>query len=401
MGDGVQSRVFRFSPVLFLIFTSLFVGVLSIITTFLVVPAFEADSGSASSIAKLVGVCVGFLLVLVFVIYAATYKIIVTADSLVVKSLFSRRELFFEEVKGFKVVRTNNSNDLHFILKSKKKFKMALFMQNKKGFYQVLNDLLVNLDLVDAVEEYVEVEANDGHNTDEELQPLIRKADKLATIYKVLAIGISIWVVFKPVPYSLAIWVTILWPLGGFLLAAFFPRVIKFNSEKASLFPSVYIGMTFPSLALALSSLFRFSILSFKNIIAPLVIVAGIMLILYFVLFADIRKSAGSMLLAFAVSIFFGLGVILNLNAMYDKSEPDLYQCEILKKHDVQVSKRGPSYNLSVAPFGSKSEPVKVQVSKKVYSSAEVSDKLSISLKKGFLNVPWYRVGGVVSEDGE
>ncbi|MBN2651319.1 MAG: hypothetical protein JXR63_02975 [Spirochaetales bacterium] len=401
MGDGVQSRVFRFSPVLFLIFTSLFVGVLSIITTFLVVPAFEADSGSASSIAKLVGVCVGFLLVLVFIIYAATYKIIVTADSLVVKSLFSRRELFFEEVKGFNVVRNYNSSEIHFFLKNKKKFKMALFMQNETFFLEIISSLFIDLDVVEKAEEIEELKRIHAFFDNDILDSIASMARKFAKGYNFVGLGILFWLIFKPQPYAVVVVAALLYPFVAFIFLVFFLRVTKLDSKKYNFFLTIYLGMLYPCVGLFFLTLRSFSIYSYDVFLIIFLVVAAGITFVFFLYFTDFKKKFISIFFVLLFSLPYSYGVIMNINYFYDKSTPIVFESVVVDKFASEGLKADKNYYLVISEFGDKQNQQKVIVSQKIFFSVELSDSVEIFVRSGFFKIPWYYVAGLATENLE
>lgn len=84
----------------------------------------------------------------------------------------------------------------------------------------------------------------------------------------------------------------------------------------------------------------------------------------------------------------WSVGVLLAANALLDTSPPELHQVAVVER--VERSWKDPV--LVLAPWGPITEPTRLRVRPKLHEAAAVGGTVDVTLHRGALGIPWYRV---------
>jgi len=86
----------------------------------------------------------------------------------------------------------------------------------------------------------------------------------------------------------------------------------------------------------------------------------------------------------------FSFGLIMNVNALFDRSTPTFHRATVLRKIDSD-GQHSHTYYLSVSAWADQAEKSQVTVSYPVFNNINVGDTVEIGVKRGFLNIRFYQ----------
>jgi hypothetical protein len=85
-----------------------------------------------------------------------------------------------------------------------------------------------------------------------------------------------------------------------------------------------------------------------------------------------------------------GVGAPALVNRRFDRSPGQIYQA-VVEARRVTGGRGGPSFSLRLGPWGPRTEPSYVPVTRTVYDATQPGDTTCVSLHTGALRMPWYR----------
>jgi hypothetical protein len=217
------------------------------------------------------------------------------------------------------------------------------------------------------------------------------KMKRIALICNIAGGVVTLWTLFYPRPYLAAVAVSFLLPMVFLVVLWVSQGAIRLVDSKKGSIPYLTVGFIGPMLALALRGLLDFTPESFRPVLHPLLTFSFAMTLLVWLATREMREKIGKLLLVLPFVIAFGYGAIMEANCLVDISKPAIYDAKVISKR-ISVSKRSKTYYLTVPPWGPRRENNEITVSRKQYESVNVNDPVSIGLKQGRFNIPWYRM---------
>jgi len=216
------------------------------------------------------------------------------------------------------------------------------------------------------------------------------KLRALTAPLNIIGIVSTIWAIFFPVPYNIAIAVCALVPVASIFLMWFLKGLIGFETKKwRSEKPHLTFPLTGPSLALAFRALIDFHILAFDKVWVPAILVSLVFSMLLYAFSADVKKKPAYLLVTLIFGFTYGFGLIMEANCLLDKSVPAVYTARVLGKR-TSYSSRSRSYYIKVTPWGSKAEENEISIRRTVFDRIKVNDELNMNVKEGMLGIPWF-----------
>ena len=102
------------------------------------------------------------------------------------------------------------------------------------------------------------------------------------------------------------------------------------------------------------------------------------------------KSPAIGYLLILLLAGVYSYNVLIFSNCYYDRARPERYRVQVVDK---TISRgKSTSYHLSLSSWGIYDEGKKVTVSRAFYFAVDLNDSLSVYVKPGKWNIPWYRV---------
>jgi hypothetical protein len=114
--------------------------------------------------------------------------------------------------------------------------------------------------------------------------------------------------------------------------------------------------------------------------------IAGIVLLLVVALMERRLKWRTAVFGVFAYSLY-AWGVLLYVDTTFDIGPPKTAAVRI-----VAINDGGKIHELTVTPWGSRTENNSVAVSRRLIQAVKIGDKVCVDIYPGLLNLPWYDV---------
>ncbi|MFT3979529.1 MAG: hypothetical protein QM687_03600 [Ferruginibacter sp.] len=332
-------------------------------------------------------------LMLIGLIDTVKGKFVIDTDRVFAVHTFSRKELMFTEIRGYRItdkyifIEPNNEY--------KKKIKISTYFGNTAEIIRWLADNYPNLDIVQVNEEKEEILSDEAYGlTIAQREEKLVKARRTATILNWGGGLIGAWTLFYPRPYEYAIIVSIIFPVICVIVLKYFNGLIRMNEAKSTAYPSIFWAIFATCSGICLRGLLDYQVFDYSKIWTP-----AILITLAFIVFLIIGNKEFKFdkakdylaILSFSIFMFgYSYGVIVVLNCMYDKSAPEIFNATILKKR-ISTGKYT-SYYVELTPWGQRNEADEVRVSKKLYTQLDQNDSVNIYFMKGRFGIPWYEV---------
>lgn len=337
-------------------------------------------------------------LIVVAVLETKKGKIIIRNDSLSSIGALANRELKFKDIKGFK----DSENYIFVLPKSnlQKRIRISKYLGDFSELMLWLDTNFSNIDVEDSIREENDIYRNQayGITTNERVNrlALAKKVTKGITWLSIGAILATIGLKnYDYSDYLLIIFIVL--PIISIATLFFFKGIVKIHDKDSSAYPSVLWGILISTGLLFLKAMFGFNILDYSTIWMPVsLITAGLIIAILLSRTIDVNQSKELLnLLILAVFLFaYSYGAVVITNGIFDKSTATFYETRIINKH--QGGSKYKTYNLKLAPWGTQIEAEEVTVSKLFYETMEVGHTVTVYLKKGKFNIPWY---GVIEEE--
>lgn len=88
----------------------------------------------------------------------------------------------------------------------------------------------------------------------------------------------------------------------------------------------------------------------------------------------------------------YGFGAVTYADVRFDQGPGQLFQAQVQGQH-LSYGRRSTYYHLTLAPFGSFTQPFDAEVPHNVYSALQPGDAACITIHPGALRMRWYRAG--------
>lgn len=404
-----EYRVRKGLRILIYILTSLVMVLYGGLTIALILPPFNTITEQMHASMPGLWLPMLFIVMIAFMIMAILStkkrKIIITGESIISISLLGKRELKFEEIKGFNDVVIPRSVVKYIGVLSKESYNkkditISNLIENIDDLKFQLTSSIENLDLKkiqEAQEKYQNEEKEILKNNDfglsiEERQGKLKNARLTANILNGAGIVLAVWMFFFPKPYKYALIACIALPLITISVIKFWKGLIRIDAEKGSVYPSAIGAIIIPGIVLALRAILDFSIDDYSNIWLPSILIAVVLTAILIIGNKELSFQKGKeyfTILSIAVFIFaYGYGAVVTTNCAFDKSEPEMFGSQVLEK-TISGGRKSTSYDLKLSPWGNKIEVEKVSVNSDLYNNLQVGDKVSVYRFKGAFDIPW------------
>ncbi|WP_259070834.1 hypothetical protein HDF24_23660 [Mucilaginibacter sp. X4EP1] len=316
-------------------------------------------------------------------------KIIISADSIISISAFGTKEIPAANVKGCRitskviVIESAAPNHTKIIINNYSD------LGNSGGLAKWLKENFADLNEVD-LKQQQEKFANDTSlgATEEERSKRLEKAKQISIAYNIWGgVGGFAMIFFDN---KFAVLFLLLYPLAGILVMQFSNGLIKFVSDsKRSVYWFIMIGFMVPTIITFVKIISDYNIYQFQNMWILLII--GVLL-MFFLLYGtgvnDALPKGGQIFIMLLFSFMYIYGGIITINCKFDQSKPQLIYTTV---ESVNVShNKGTHYTLYLKPWEEQSYPGGIEVSGAMYYKHPVGSNITLNLKHGLLNIPWY-----------
>lgn len=378
--------------VIYITATLIITGLIALFGWILIMPFVTGSEIDMKTIWIFGPISLGMIVVMVVVLLDTIKgKFVIDYDKVFIVSTFSNRQLMFNEIKGYRItekyifIESNNAQ--------KKKIKVSTYIEKVNEIKEWLSKNYADLDIVQANKEKEEILNNEdfGCTTVQREEKLI-KAQKTAKTLNWIGGLICAWTLFLANEY--AIIASISFPIICVIIYKYFKGLIRINERKDTAYPTIFWAIFVTSFGLCLRGLLDYNIFEYSKIWTPCSLIALTFIAVLIVGNKEFKfNQAKDYLTILGLSLFtfgYGYGTVVNLNCMYDKSEPESFSATILSKRI--SSGKSTTYYFELTPWGQKKKADEVSVSKVLYNKLETNNKVSIYFMKGKFDIPWFEV---------
>lgn len=320
-------------------------------------------------------------------------KFVIEIDRIYLVNSTSTKELYFSEIKGYRV------DDKYIYIEpipaDKKKIKITKYFKGEAKIIHWLNQNYKDLDLAEK-EEKVQAILNDVEYgfTIEERQQRFKSARTTSTIINVTGIILAACITIGSAYDNYLVGLAIVAPLVFVLILRSYKGLIRLEQKKSSPYPTILWGLLAIIFGLFMRAIHDSYILNYSNAWMPSILIGLALLALLTLGNVEFKRMnlpaiLGKIAMA-AIMFGYGLSSILAINCVYDNSQTHRYQAEVLNK---RISRgKSTSYYFILSAWGPHRSFDEISVSRALYERVEVTQHVNVYLNKGRLQIPWYMV---------
>ncbi|QEC44296.1 hypothetical protein [Pseudobacter ginsenosidimutans] len=338
--------------------------------------------------------CLFLVLLMIYAMWDAIKgRFVITGNSVFTEYPFSRRELLFSEIKGYRV----DDQYIHILptTREKKKLRISKYYGRSQEIIAWLNTRYDDVDARESYNEYREMMDNEEYGrTEIDRAEKLEKAKKTASFLNFTGAIAGGWIFFWPQPYKLAATVAILFPLMAALIMRKYSGLLRLDVKDKAAYGKLNFAFLGPAFGLALAALYEFNILNYDKIWLPAIVLT---IILGGLVFSGrnlmpTKKNGGAFVFFLMMLFYFGygFGAITVINCGFDDSAPETKKVTVT---DSRSSKgKSYSYYISVRNGNATDGPLELKVPREIYSTVQKGDEVLLDFRKGLLEAPWVNV---------
>ncbi len=378
---GWRIFIYIFSPLLIALF--IFVGTLTFRSEFNLIVAII-----------LIPVSVGGVILFTYgVAEAIVGRFIIGTNSLSQKTCLWTRTLTFAEIKGYKTV----SNYVNIVPteSNKKGIQVSRYVEKSDQIVNWICSKFTDLDFHEVVEEEKQILENDEFGvTSQAREYKLNEARRVAKCINISGYAAFFWLVFYPRPYVISLSVGMILPAMSLISIHLYRGLIRFDEKKNSAYPSIVYGFLMPGIGVFIRALMDYEILDYNNLWFVTSLASLVLLIIVLSATKEIKfKKWTDYLMAASLGLLmysYSFGTYLISNCLFDKSESQKFTSRVIDK-EVSAGKTT-TYYLKLDPWGPRTTPENVSVTKGEYEATNIGDNVNIYLRQGLLRTPWFYI---------
>jgi hypothetical protein len=319
-------------------------------------------------------------------------KIVLTSDAIIEYEAFGTKTLLLTDVKGFRVRGTK----VILISKDRSKSKMVLgdlsYIINGMELAKFLTDRFKDLDESDYNMEVSEALNNPAiGDSVPDREGRIKAVRRVVRFFNLGGVAVMIWLLIPTSYYYLPIILGLLYPL--IVLAYFFARqqiVALLDTGKQSVHPNLTMALYLSVGGVGLRLIIRYQALNATDCILPTAFLFVVLASLFVLLLRPSKARKSNLWTGIFFCLVYSIGAVGMINCAFDESKPTEYKTRVLDHYITTGSST--TYYLKLDAWGPKKESEDESVPKSVYTQMKKGDWVTVYLKKGYLNIPWYFV---------
>jgi hypothetical protein len=377
------------------IFIYLFASIFIVLSSWVLTQSFLDGYFSLAASWILIPTCIAMILLMSYgVLDVYQGRLIIQESRIISIGVFSRRELNFNEIKGYRTgeqfifVETNN--------KQKKQIKISKYFDGYNDISSWFSQHFLDLDDQNAIKEEQEILNDENLGWTKDIRKdRLSKAKKTSKAINWAASLTALWVFFYPTPYQYSILTAMIIPFVALLAVKFSNGLIKVDGKDESVYPYVSNAFISLSLVLMLRAILDFYIFDYSNVWLITIIITLTFLFAILIKQKEFRfKKKIDYLTVLALALFlfaYSFGSVIFINCYYDNSDPEYFKAKVLGKR-ISSGRRSTSHYLELSTWDQQSEVDEVRIDSGLYNKIEVNDEVNILLRNGKLEIPWFVV---------
>lgn len=318
-------------------------------------------------------------------------KVVLTSDAIIECRAFRQKKLLFSEIKGFRI------QGVMIVLEPRDRSKSRLVVGNISYIINgtELAEFLVN-EFKDLDKSDYDTEVSEAFNNPAigdsvpDRERRIKTAKRVARFLNLGGVAVMIWLLIPTSYYYLPIIVGLFYPL--IVLTYFFARqqiVALLDTGKLSVHPNLTVALYLSVGGLGLRVLLLYQALYVADCILPIAVLFVVLTLLFVLLLRPARGRKSNLWTGIFFFLFYSASTIGMVNCSFDYSRPVEYRAKVLKHW---ILHKPTSYNVELDAWALRKETAVETVSHATYDQIKDGDWVTVYVKKGYLNIPWYFV---------
>lgn len=316
------------------------------------------------------------------------------ADRLVVRHLFGRKEMLFNEYRGYRIAVYQFIRVITFYPKeaSRKPFELQINLDAQSEFIAWAQTQFDDLDAAEYDKNFQEIIADKClGKTKSEREDLSVSATRVARMLNYFSIGLGLWGAFYPKPYTHVLILLGALPVAALVAMRFYKGIITLDEKPSQVRPSIILAYLIPPITLSLRAILDWSLLDFSLVLWPIGIAgAGIATVSALCVYSC-EPKVSNILIVIVVSMVMAFGIVFPINGLCDTDVGTIHTAEVLDKWDGGDVK-SVTYHLKLGPWGPRKEANEVSVDQDLYNIVEKGERVNVHLFRGYLSIPWLYV---------
>jgi hypothetical protein len=322
-------------------------------------------------------------------------KIVLSSDAIIEYRAFRKKKLLFSEIKGFRI------QGVMIVLEPKNRSKSRMVVGNIS--YTINGSVLATFlttTFKDLDESDYNMEVSEAFNNPaigenvEDREQRIKDARKVARFLNIGGLFIFLWLLLYPLfPhfYFLPIILGLLYPLVVMLYFLTHQQIVTLlDSGKKSVHPNLTTALYLAVGGLGLRLILQYHALNAADCVMPTALLAVALALLFVWLLRPSKARTSNLWVGLFFCIVYAIAGTGMVNCAFDWSRPTQYKARVLARSI--TTGKSTTYNLKLSAFGPRKEPEDESVPKSVYYSIKTGDNVTVYVKEGYLNIPWYFV---------
>jgi len=191
---------------------------------------------------------------------------------------------------------------------------------------------------------------------------------------------------------EILIYLSFVYPIFCIILVRYYRGLISIEPEIRPNLPTISIGFMCSCFGLIIRTAIDFNVLDYKNVWIPSIVIALLILTIYYlnqfkILICNKKIFVYNVFIIILIEVFSFYSVIF-INCKYDRSAPQIYETQILKKKEYRV-KGGTNYYLIIEDWNNTFIEKEIKVDYRKYYSSFEGERLKVAERRGRFDIAW------------
>ncbi|GAB3745232.1 hypothetical protein GCM10027594_23880 [Hymenobacter agri] len=334
----------------------------------------------------------GFALLLLYGLAEAIWGYVaISPEGIVERSVLGRRQLAWAEIKGYRI----SSNYLRLLPTDthKRAIRIGLLTENIEMVSDWIASYYPNLNQVATIAAEAPPVPFAAPTTRPASEQKLAEARQTAQLLNRTSWAVLAWLLFWPVPYTLAITAGLLLPLGAAVAQWLYPNQLRADEPDASGIPSLGIALIMPAAGLFGRMLLDAELVSVAAV-QPWAYPVGGSLALLLVAgswqqLIGRNRDLGQLIIVLPSALLYGFSAPVAYNVAFDTSKPVYYAPRLLRKYINNDEFAG--CTAVVAPWGPFRDSALVHINSAHYRQLRPGNRVRVRFMPGALGVAWFK----------
>jgi len=187
--------------------------------------------------------------------------------------------------------------------------------------------------------------------------------------------------------------ILLMYPFLGIAIILLSRGAIKLNSsDRPRILTSIYLGVLFPIMFMALMSYENYTLLQTGHFWLPFALISIVMMAAFYKASINplIAISKVDLVFMLLMALAYGYGSTGQINCAFDPSRPQIYNAAVLGLREHRG--RSTTDYATLTPWGPRQQVKEEEIDGWLYEHIKVGDTVQVNLRQGLLHIPWFVV---------